>query len=107
MSSVLAVGAMPSHFDPADLTTLGVYYYPEAWPEAQWARDIANIRRLGFEFIHLGEFAWALLEPEEGRFDFGWLDRVVALAHEAGLKTVLCTPSPTPPVTRERALSTR
>jgi len=29
------------------LMTIGVYYYPEAWPEAQWeAPDIANIKKL-------------------------------------------------------------
>jgi beta-galactosidase len=85
-------------FPPADLMTIGVYYYPEAWPEAQWARDHANIKRLGLEFVHMGEFAWAFLEPTEGQFDFAWLDRNVQLAHEQGLKVILCTPTPTPPI---------
>jgi beta-galactosidase len=84
-------------FPDQDLMTVGVYYYPEAWPREQWARDIANIRRLGFEFIHLAEFAWAFLEPEPGRFDFEWLETNVRLAAEHGLKVVLCTPSATPP----------
>ncbi len=59
---------------------IGVYYYPEAWPEKQWPRDIANIKKMGLEFIHLGEFAWAFMEPEEGKFDFDWLERNVQLA---------------------------
>lgn len=77
---------------------LGVYYYPEAWPRAQWERDIAGIRRHGFEFVHMGEFAWAYLEPEEGRYDFVWLDETIALAQAHGLKVILCTPTATPPV---------
>jgi len=77
---------------------LGAYYYPEAWPVEQWPRDLANLRRLGMEFVHLGEFAWALLEPSEGRFDFAWLDRAIQLAADHALPVVLCTPSATPPV---------
>ncbi len=77
---------------------VGVYYYPEAWPRNQWARDLANIKKQGFEFVHMGEFAWAFMEPEEGRFDFEWLETSVRLAAEQGLKVVLCTPSATPPV---------
>lgn len=86
------------HFPPADLMNLGVYYYPEAWPANQWARDMANIKRLGLEFVHMGEFAWAFLEPNEDKFDFAWLDKNIELAAAQGLKVVLCTPTPTPPV---------
>ncbi len=86
------------YFPPAQMMTIGVYYYPEAWPESQWERDISNIKRFGFEFIHVGEFAWTFMEPEEGKYDFAWLDKVVELAGKHGLKVILCTPTPTPPV---------
>src|SRR5438132_2572382 len=85
-------------FPPEQMMTIGVYYYPEAWPEDQWERDIANIKKMGFEYIHVAEFAWAVMEPEEGRFDFTWLDKTVELAKKHGLKVVMCTPSATPPV---------
>ena len=85
-------------FPESDLMRIGVYYYPEAWPSNQWARDIGNIKKLNLEFVHMGEFAWAFMEPKEGKFDFAWLDRNIQLCADQGLKVVLCTPSPTPPV---------
>jgi beta-galactosidase len=85
-------------FPAADLMNIGVYYYPEAWPAEQWPRDMANIKKLGLEFVHMGEFSWAFMEPSEGKFDFTWLDRAIQLASDQGLKVVLCTPSATPPV---------
>ena len=90
--------AESAFFPQADLMRVGVYYYPEAWPSNQWARDIANIKKMNLEFVHMGEFAWAFMEPEEGRFDFDWLERNVQLCADRGLKVILCTPTPTPPV---------
>lgn len=79
------------------LMPVGAYYYPEQWDESQWERDLKTMAELGFEFTHLAEFAWSRLEPEEGVFDFTWLDKCVELAQKYGLKVILCTPSPTPP----------
>ncbi|HWP44042.1 MAG TPA: beta-galactosidase [Blastocatellia bacterium] len=87
-----------ARFFPAkDLMRIGVYYYPEHWPEDQWERDFARMKEMGFEFVHMAEFAWAFMEPEEGRFDFAWLDRAVELASRNNLRVILCTPTPTPP----------
>ena len=87
-----------NYFPKEDLMSVGVYYYPEHWPEEQWERDIKNIANHGFEFIHMAEFAWAQMEPTEGNFDFAWLDKVIKLADENGLKVILGTPTPCPPV---------
>lgn len=85
------------YFPKADLMTIGTYYYPEHWPKDHWAKDIKKMAELGFEFTHYGEFAWAFIEPEEGKFDFTWLDEAVALAHQNGIKVIMCTSTPTPP----------
>lgn len=85
-------------FNKKDLMLVGSYYYPEQWPEADWERDIKKMSELGFEFTHYGEFAWSTMEPEEGKYNFEWLDKAVALAEKYHLKVVLCTPTPTPPV---------
>ncbi len=84
-------------FPKADWMTPGIYYYPEHWKENQWERDIKKMKELGFEFVHMSEFAWAKMEPEEGKYDFTWLDKCVSLADKNGMKVVLCTPSPCPP----------
>jgi beta-galactosidase len=88
----------PDWFPKKDMLTIGTYYYPEAWPENGWARDMTNIRKLGMEYVHMGEFAWVFMEPEEGKYSFDWLEKNVELASKNGLKVVLCTPSATPPI---------
>jgi beta-galactosidase len=93
----------PDWFPKQDMLTIGVYYYPEAWPESQWARDMTNIRKLGMEYVHMGEFAWYFMEPSEGKFNFAWLEKNVELAHQNGLKVILCTPSATPPIWLEKS----
>ncbi|MDX3916618.1 MAG: beta-galactosidase [Pseudosphingobacterium sp.] len=84
-------------FPEKDLITTGIYYYPEHWKESQWERDIKKIADMGYEFVHLAEFAWFKMEPEEGKFDFAWLDKVLALCVKYKLKVVMCTPSATTP----------
>ena len=84
-------------FEAAPLS-IGVSWYPEQWPESQWEADLALMRRAGVSVVRLGEFAWARLEPRDGEFDFGWIDRAVALAGRHGIRVVLGTPTAAPPV---------
>ncbi|WP_163712624.1 beta-galactosidase [Mangrovibacterium lignilyticum] len=85
-------------FPDNELTTVGAYYYPEHWNENQWERDLKKMADMGFEYTHFAEFAWAQLEPEEGKYDFAWLDRAVELAANNKLKVIMCTSTATPPV---------
>jgi beta-galactosidase len=77
--------------------TLGVCYYPEHWPETQWAEDAARMAGLGLTWVRIGEFAWSRMEPVPGTYDWGWLDRAIDTLGKAGLKVVLGTPTATPP----------
>jgi beta-galactosidase len=86
-----------SFFPEKNLITTGIYYYPEQWKESQWERDIKKISDMGYEFVHIAEFAWFKMEPEEGKFDFAWLDKVVNLCVKYNLKVLMCTPSATTP----------
>ncbi len=76
---------------------LGVCYYPEHWPEAVWRDDAARMREMGLGWVRIGEFAWSRIEPDPGRFDWGWLDRAIDILGEAGLSIALGTPTATPP----------
>ncbi len=77
--------------------TLGVCYYPEHWPEAQWREDAARMADMGLTWVRIGEFAWNRMEPQPGTYDFGWLDRAIEILGAAGLRVVLGTPTATPP----------
>jgi beta-galactosidase len=52
---------------------------------------------MGLSFVRIGEFSWSAIEPEPGKFDWGWLDEAFETLTKAGLKVVLGTPTATPP----------
>nr|BFE60341.1 beta-galactosidase [Dactylosporangium thailandense] len=73
-------------------------YNPEQWDRAVWREDVELMRRAGVNLVTVGVFAWASLEPEPGRFTFGWLDEVLDLLHAGGISVDLATPTMAPPV---------
>ena len=75
----------------------GVDYYPEQWPEESWERDAQLMSEAGFNVVRLAEFAWAKMEPQEGVFDFSWLDRAIGIFHKLDISVVLGTPTASPP----------
>ena len=77
---------------------LGCAYYPEDWDDDQLDYDVKMMKEAGIACARIGEFAWRKMEPEPGRYEFGWLHRVVDTLGEAGIAVVLGTPTATPPV---------
>ncbi len=75
----------------------GAAWYPEHWPESRWPVDIAFMKKADFTVVRIAEFAWSTMEPADGKFEFGWLDRAIALATKAGLDVVIGTPTAAPP----------
>ena len=75
----------------------GADYYPEHWKEERWETDFKLMSEAGMNVIRVAEFTWCRMEPEEGMYDFNWLEMIIRLAERYGLKTVLCTPTATPP----------
>jgi len=76
---------------------LGVCYYPEHWPEDNWAHDAQRMYAMGIRTVRIGEFAWSRLEATPGNLTLDWLTRAINTLHTAGLEIVLGTPSATPP----------
>jgi len=76
---------------------LGVCYYPEQWDRSRWADDARRMAQMGLRVVRIAEFAWTLMEPREGAFEWAWLDEAVATLAAAGLQIVLGTPTAAPP----------
>ena len=72
-------------------------YNPEQWPEEIWVEDMALMREAGVNMVSVGIFAWALLEPAEGQYDFSRMDRLLDLLHQNGIAADLATPTAAPP----------
>ncbi|QKW14476.1 beta-galactosidase [Verrucosispora sp. NA02020] len=72
-------------------------YNPEQWPAEVWAEDVALMRRAGITLVTVGVFAWSRLEPAPGRYTFDWLDQVLDLLHDGGIRVALATPTASPP----------
>jgi beta-galactosidase len=77
--------------------SIGVCYFPEHWPRERWRTDIEQMAEAGIEYVRMAEFSWSRLEQEPGVFETEWLESVVDLVGEYGMKAVLCTPTATPP----------
>ena len=76
---------------------LGVDYYPEHWKSEMLEEDLNNIVELGSNVIRIGEFAWHMMEREEGVFDFSYFDNIINEAKKKGLKVIFGTPTATMP----------
>lgn len=76
---------------------LGVCYYPEHWDAARWGQDAKLLRGAGLTIVRMAEFAWSRLEPREGAYEFGWLDKAIETFEQEGFQVVLGTPTAAPP----------
>ena len=72
-------------------------YNPEQWSPEVWAEDMVLMRQAGVNLVTVGVFSWSSLEPEPGRYEFGWLDRVLDLLAGNGIRVNLATPTASPP----------
>lgn len=98
-TSPLPVGRAPSHLRPTDFHEFlwGVAYYPEQGELSTLDLDAQRMRAAGMNTVRMAEFAWDLMEPQEGRYDFSLFDEVIARLGAQGIRTILCTPTAAPP----------
>jgi beta-galactosidase len=78
----------------------GAAYYNEYMPQdmpgglaARLDKDVALMKAAGLNVVRMGESTWSLWEPEDGRFEYAWMDRVVDAMGKAGIKVILGTPT--------------
>jgi beta-galactosidase len=87
-SSVAPAGAL-------DFPTVlyGTAYYNEYMPYERLDQDVALMKAAGLNVVRMGESTWSLWEPEDGQFDYAWMDRIVDAMGKAGIKVILGTPT--------------
>lgn len=70
-------------------------YNPDQWQKEPsiLEEDDRLMELSGCQTFAVGIFAWMSLEPEEGRYEFDWLDRVFDRMEKAGRRLILATPS--------------
>lgn len=71
----------------------GVAYYSEYMPTDRLDKDIEMMKAANISVVRIGESTWSLYEPQDGKFDFAWMDRVLNKMQQAGIKVILGTPT--------------
>lgn len=66
-------------------------YNPEQWDEKTVEEDMRLFRLAKVNLVVIGVFAWAKMEPEEGRYEFGWLDKLMDTLDKNQIKACLAT----------------
>ena len=76
----------------------GTDYYPEHWPKERWDTDAELMQEMGIQIVRMAEFSWTKMESSLGEFHFEWLADAIEILGKRGVKTILGTPTATPPV---------
>jgi beta-galactosidase len=71
----------------------GAAYYHEYMPYDRLDKDVALMKAADLNVVRMGESTWSLWEPEDGQFEYAWMDRVVDAMGKAGIKVILGTPT--------------
>jgi len=88
-----ARAAEPFHPDRMPTVLYGVAYYPEYMPYDRLDKDVDLMQKAGLSVVRIGESSWGLWEPEDGKFDYAWMDRIVDRLQRAGIKIIMGTPT--------------
>lgn len=76
-----------------DNVLYGAAYYHEYMPYERLDKDIQLMKQAGLSVVRVGESAWGIFEPQEGVFNFEWMDHILDKLHAAGIKVILGTPT--------------
>ncbi|MDE2182733.1 MAG: beta-galactosidase [Alphaproteobacteria bacterium] len=78
---------------PFTTVLYGAAYYHEYMPYERLDKDVALMKAAGITVVRMGESTWSLWEPSDGKFEYAWMDRVVAAMGKAGIKVIMGTPT--------------
>jgi len=80
----------------------GADYNPEQWPEEVWLDDMRLMKLAHVNMASINIFSWASLEPKEGHYQFGQLDRIMDMLAQNGIMADLATATASPPTWMSR-----
>ncbi len=76
-----------------DKILYGAAYYYEYMPYERLDKDVKMMQNCGINVVRIAESTWAVWEPQDGKFDFSKLDRVLNAMDKAGIKVIVGTPT--------------
>jgi beta-galactosidase len=82
---------------------VGACYQPIDRTPEQIDRDIAIMKRAGFNVVRMGDLSWDSFEPSQGKFTFEWFDKVMDKMQAAGIRVILDIPGSPAPIWLHRA----
>jgi beta-galactosidase len=82
---------------------VGTCYQPVDRSSEQIDRDIAIMKRAGFNVVRMGDLSWDSFEPSRGNFEFEWFDRIMDKMHANGIRVILDIPGSPAPIWLHRA----
>ena len=68
-------------------------YNPEQWGPETIDEDIRYMKEMHVNCATVGVFAWPKLEPEDGVFDFEWMDQILDRLYKEHIDVILATPT--------------
>lgn len=82
----------------------GADYNPDQWRHVEgiMAEDMRLMKLANCNEMSVGIFSWAALEPEEGKYDFSWLDETMDTLAKNGAVACLATPTGSRPAWMSR-----
>lgn len=79
--------------DKMETVLYGAAYYTEYMPYDRLEQDVQLMQQAGISVVRMGESSWGLWEPQDGHFEYAWMDRVIDRMQKAGIKVILGTPT--------------
>jgi beta-galactosidase len=98
LSGALAVHSQtpaPARFaaDRMDTFLYGAAFYEEYMPVDRLEKDVQMMEQAGISVVRVGESTWSVWEPEDGRFEFAWMDRIIERLARAHIRVIMGTPT--------------
>ena len=101
-SSAQDIAKHPSWPGPGQLF-VGTCYQPIDRSPEEIDRDIAIMKRAGFNVVRMGDLSWDSFEPAQGKFEFEWFDKIMDKMQAAGIRVILDLPGAPAPIWLHRA----